>query len=239
MSELENSTATEETGPTIISASNPSPEEMKEICETIKVNYNFNVDVKPVRFNFKTQKDKDTGIETKRESLELALPIPSVEGIVAILETGGKQLELLMDAVEGVITSTARDIISDDTAINASNFPVDKVSWEAIANMPKAQRRGGGIPKEVWEDFAKDYIAVMPEVTGKSIEQVTNAAKILQNKLNQVKTNQPVLELMLSQLAIYAENSQNAEEYAECVEFLVNKAENFLNTSPEELLANL
>lgn len=223
----------------IIAASNPTAEEMQAICANIKVNYNHKVDVKPVKFNFKVQTDKESGIETKREAVELALPFPSIEGIVAILETGGKGLELLMDALESVIIAQARDIIADNTSINAANFPIDRVSWEYIANLPKAQRRGGGIPKETWEEFAQDYVSVMPGVTGKTVAQCTNAAKILQNKLQQVKTNEPVLTLLVEQLAIYSENSPNIEEYKDCVEFLLNKADAYLNISPEELLANL
>lgn len=225
--------------PTVIPAANPTPEEMKKICENIKVNYNFKVDVKPVTFNFKLQRDKESGIEIKREAVELALPFPSIEGIVSILEAGGKQLDLLMDAVESVIIATSRDIIVENTTINAKNFPIDRVSWEYIANLPKAQRRGGGIPKETWEDFAQDYVSVMPGVTGKTVEQVTNAAKILQNKLQQVKTNEPVLKLLIEQLAIYSENSANIQEFQDCVEFLLNKADAYLNPAPDDLLSNL
>ena len=48
-----------------------------------------------------------------------------------------------------------------------------------------------------------------------------------------------VLNLLVEQLAIYADNSANAEDFKECVEFLVNKADTFLNISPEELLKAL
>ena len=222
-----------------IHADNPSPEEMKALIESIKVNYDFNVNVKPVQFKFKKSKDKETGIETVREAVELAIPFPSVEGIIAILEAGGKQLELLMDAVESVVTSVARDIISEDVTINAENFPVEKLSWEAIANMPKATRRGGGIPKETWEAFERDYIEVMPGATGKTLEQVTKAAALLKNKFNACKTNLDVLNLLVDQLAIYAENSPNAEEFGDVIAFLLQKADNLLNTQPEELLAAL
>jgi len=231
--------ATDPAKPVTIPAVNPTADEMVALLESIKVNHDFQVDVKPVKFNFKKQVDKESGIETIRQAVELALPFPSVEGIIAILESGGKQLELLTDAIEGVITAQARDIISDDTGINASNFPLDKITWEAIANMPKAQRRGGGIPKEVWEGFSQDYVEVMPTVTGKTVEQISNMAKILMNKLTQVRTNDDVLKLVIEQLAVYADNSPNVEEYKECVEFLLNKADLFLNVSPEELLAGL
>lgn len=227
-----------------ISAENPSAEDMAALCEAIKVNHDFDVNVKSVKFNFKKQVDKDTKIETIREAVELALPFPSVQGILAILEAvdqdgKNKQLDLLVDAMEGVIIAQARDVIADDTSINAGNFPLDKVTWEFIAALPKAQRRGGGIPKEVWEGFALDYIAVMPEATGKSIDQCKNAAAILKDKLAKVKTNTDVLELLVAQLSIYAENTESLEDYQECVEFLLTKAETFLNVSPEELLKGL
>ena len=223
----------------VIEVENPTEEEMKGILENIKVNYDFKVVTKPVNFNFKKSVDKVTGIETIRKPVQLAVPYPSVEGVVDILEKGGKGLELLMEAIEGVVNSAARDLLYEDEKLNAATFPVDKISWEYIANLPKAQRRGGGIPKETWENFAQDYVEVMPAVTGKTLEQVANAAKILMNKLQQVRTNEPVLNLLVEQLAIYAENSPNIEEYQDCVAFLLNKADTFLNVSEEELLANL
>jgi len=223
----------------IIEVQNPNEEEMKGILENIKVNYDFSVVTKPVSFNFKKSTDKVSGIETIRKPVILAMPYPSIEGVVAILEKGGKGLELLMEAIEGVVNSAARDLLYEDEKLNAATFPVDKVSWEAIANLPKAARRGGGIPKETWEAFAQDYVEVMPAITGKTLEQVANAAKILMNKLQQVRTNEPVLNLLVEQLAVYAENSPNVEEYQDCVEFLLNKADTFLNVSSEELLANL
>lgn len=225
----------------IIEADNPSPEDMKGLVQHINVNYDYKIDTKAVEFKFKKSVDKTTGIETIRTPVELAIPYPSVEGIVAILEAGGKELELLMESMQGVVNASARDILYDDTkgALNATNFPIDKLSWKYIANIPKVQRRGGGIPKETWDKFAVDYCEVMPGATNKSIEQVANAAKILVGKLQAVRTNEPVLNLLVEMLAVYAEKSPNIEDFAECVNFLTDKAEQFLNVSDEELLANL
>lgn len=223
----------------IISVPNPSTEEMQEILQNITVNYDFNVVTKPVNFNFKKSKDKVTGIETIRNSVQLAIPYPSMEGIVAILEGGDKGLELLVEAIEGVVNAAARDLLYDDITLSAATFPVDKISWDFISKLPKAQRRGGGIPKETWEGFGQDYVEVMPTKTGKTVEQIANAAKILVSKLTQVRTNEPVLQLLVEQLAVYAEASPNIEEYQDCVAFLLNKADTYLNVSEEELLANL
>ena len=197
------------------------------------------VDIKPVQFNFKKTKDKETGIETIRQAVQIPIPYPSVEGIVAILEAGGLQLELLQEAIEKVVNDAARDFLYDDVTLSAASFPLDKVTWDAISKQPKAQRRGGGIAKETWEGFVTDYVNVMPSVTGKTVEQIANAAKILLGKLAQVKTNEPVLKLLVGQLAIYADSSENVTEYQECVEFLLTKADTFLNITDEQLLANL
>jgi len=223
----------------VVEAQNPTPEEMAELCDNIKVNHDFEVDVKPVRFNFKKRVDKVSNLETVRESVELAIAIPSVQGVVAILEAGGKELDLLMDAIEDVVVAVARDIIAEDTTINASNFPINKTTWKSIANTPKKLRSGGGIPKETWEAFGQNYQEVMPSITNKSQEATANMVRILVAKLSGVKTNIPVLELVIQQLAIYAEHSPQFEEYAECIDFLLEKADGLVNVSPEDLLAGL
>jgi len=223
----------------VIDPQNPTPEEMAEMITHMNVNYDAKVNTKSVNYNFKKSKDSETGITTERKTLQLPIPFPSIEGIVNIMEAGGKQLELLVEAIEGVINSQVRSMITENTNLDASNFPYEKLSWEFIANMPKAQRKGGGIPKEIWDAFAIDYISIMPEVTGKEIEAVNNAAKILVAKLAPVRTRATVLEFLVQQLAIYMDNSPNAKEFEDCVTFLVGKADIFLNVSDEDMLKNL
>jgi hypothetical protein len=209
------------------------------------------VSVEVQKFNFravketKVIKDEETGedkkvtVETKRDPLYLALPAPNAAGILAIVEAGGKELELLLEVVKSVPTQQARAMISEDGKLTLDNFPVEKCDWSAIANMPKATRSGGGIPKEVWEAFCDDYIAVMPEATGKSVDKVKAAAKILQNKFAAIKTQHEILEFMQGQIAIYAESSEKAEEFIDCIEFLLEKIDSLLNVTAEDLLANL
>lgn len=205
----------------------------------ITANFDKTVDEKEVKFNFRKVKDESTGLESKRPSVELKVLVPSVEGIIAILEAGGKQLELLQEAVADIVIQRAREIVSDTEDVSAENFPYAELTWEAIANLPKAERKGRGIAKEVWEDFAKDYITVMPAVTGKSAEQVGNAAKILLNKFSAVKSNKPVISLLKSQIGLYLNSSANAEQFSDCVEFLLQKAQTLLDQDEAALLSNL
>jgi len=204
----------------------------------INAAYDKLVDMKAVKFNFRTMKDEQTGLESKRPSVELdAIPVPSVEGIIAILEAGGKGLELLQEAVEYIVFQRAREILADDEKL--VELPLDALDWQVIANLPQAERKGRGIPAEVWKAFSEDYIAVMPSVTGKTAEQVGNAAKILVNKFSAVKTNKPVVNLLKGQLAMYLNSSPNAESFQGCVEFLLNKADALLQADEAALLSAL
>lgn len=218
----------------------------------IKAKFNDKIDVMPVKFYFKKTPDtkakdaegNDLADEvipgTKRPTVELALPFPSVEGIVEILTGEGKEkeLELLREAINDVVTAAARTIVNDDEEINSENFPYDKVTWSAIANMPKAERRGGGISKEMWEAFAADYIEVMPALSGKKLEQLQRATKVYLSKFSQIKTDKPVLKLLKDQLTIYA-SSPKADEFVDCITFLTTKADTLLKADSSSLLANL
>ena len=213
-------------------------EQKLEIHNKIVARYNERVTTRDFKFSFKT--DKETSY--KRPTVELRLPVPSVQGIIYILENGEehpKQLELLLDVLADAVYDQARSIVNDNESVTQDNFPLDKVTWEAIANMPKAERRGGGIAKETWEEFAKDYVEVMPSATGKKPEAVALAAKLLSVKFAPVRTQKPVINMLQQQLGIYVNVSPNAEQFADCIEFLTRKAETLLNMSDEDLLANL
>lgn len=202
----------------------------------IKPNFDKFTDKKVFKFHFK--KDE---LGNKRPTVELTLPIPSVEGIVDIITKEGneKELELLLEAIENVITSQARTVVNSDETITQATFPMDSVLWGFIANMDKAERRGGGISKETWEAFCTDYVAVMPAVTGKTADQVGRAAAIFADKFTKVRSNKPVLTKLKDQLGIYVTNSTKAEDFTDCVEFLTDKADKLLAVDDSALADNL
>ena len=87
--------------PVVIKAENPSPEEMAGIKEHIEVNYNFDVEVKEVMFNFKKSTDKETSIVTLREAVQLIAGRDRAEA------SGGINLETIREIAE-----TGVDLIS-------------------------------------------------------------------------------------------------------------------------------
>lgn len=195
----------------------------------IVANHNPLIDVKEYTFGFRKQKDEATGVETKRESIVAKIGIPSVEGIVAIITNGGKELEALQLAVENALTDFARSKINDDGSITSENFP--GVTWEEYANQPDSERRGRGIAKETWESFIASYIEHMPAVMGKPLENIKKQASVLAQKFQPLRAHEKKNEILpnfLNALTLYANNVPDAEQYADVLEFLVKKAEQFM-----------
>lgn len=194
---------------------------------------NFDNTVESRDFRFRFRKDK---LGNQRAAVELKLNVPSVEGIIAILNNGGKEMELLQEVIADTIRSAAANIVGDTENISQDNFPHEKITWKAIANQPRAERRS--IPAEMWTAFTEDYIAVMPGITGKTVQAVTNAAEVYVKKFAPAKTNKPVLELLKAQIALYAEHSPRAEEFVEILDLLITKADTLLNADSAQLLVD-
>ena len=197
-----------------------------KMSDTNEVNTNETTVLQKFVFRFK--KDK---LGNKRAPVELNLPVPTIAGIVDILKAGGKELELLNDAIYGVVKSVAGEIVAETANVSQDNFPIASVLWTAIANMPKAER--ATIAQEQWDGFVQDYLAVMPGLTGKTAEQVGLATQIYLKKFAMVKTNKPILSKLKEQLAMYME-TPNAENYGDVMELLLRRVDAYL--SAEELV---
>jgi hypothetical protein len=197
--------------------------------QTIVANVDPLVETKEFRFRFK--KDK---LGNQRQAVELKLPVPNAQGVIHILETGGKDLELLLEVIADTIRSQAAGIVSDDEKISQESFPLDKITWTAIANQPRAERTK--IADELWEAFGKDYIEIMPSITNKSVDAVTNAVGVYLKKFAIVKTNKPILKKLQEQLALYVEHTKNGEQFQEILDLLTSKLDAYLKADDVELL---
>lgn len=176
----------------------------------------------------------------QRAAFELpAVEVPSPAGLIAILEKGGKELQLVMDCMAETVRLAAASIISDDEKITgADNFPFSKITWEAIANQDKRERTK--IDDATWELFAKDYLEIMPALTGKDADQLGNAIQVYMKKFAIVKTNKKVLEKLKDQLTIYVDNTKVGDQVSDILELLQSKLDVYLNSNEVELLiANL
>lgn len=187
--------------------------------------------------HFRTVKSKDAEgnvVESKRESIKLHFPIPSIEDMLEIIaaaqaegatEVAKNNMQLLQDALFNVVYDVAASLAKENTSLTSANFPMDELDWEKIANAPEAERKSRGISKEEWADFAEDYLSSMPAITGKDEARVQRAVAVLINKFGPIKSDKNSIAVLRDQLAVYAESAPNAANYFKVVEFLLKKAD--------------
>lgn len=198
----------------------------------IVANTDPNVSGKEMNFRFKKDEFGNKRANVKCENV----PVPNAQGIIAILEAGGKQLELLIESCGDVVRSVLADYVGQDQKFDPATFDFSKVSWEAIANMPKEDRRSISIPTEVWEAFVKDYIATMPAISGKTAEQCELATQVYVKKMTPVKGNKVALGKLKEALALYTQQPK-AEEFSDILELLTRRCENYLAAEDPAVLA--
>lgn len=218
---------------------------------------------RPTKFHFK--KDE---LGNKRPTVELLLPVPTWEGFAALatsdeqlknekgevvtqkvdgkdvpVTVGEKVRALVQEMLADLVAGQAREQVGDEkNPVNKQDeLNLNKLSLAYIAALPPAERRGGGISKETWEGFFKNYVEVMVAATGKKKEQVENAAKLFVSRLQPVKTQKKILAFLKEQLALWFSSAgqEAQEEFAEVYEFLGNKIDEFSKRDEAELLANL
>lgn len=187
--------------------------------------------------NYFFKKDK---LGVKRDTVTLNLKYLTIDGLIEAL-SDEKQQRFILDTINQTIYDAGRWQVGDDTKpVNKQEeLDLNKLTLKYLAEMEPAERRGGGIAKEVWEAFGLDYAAVMQPLTGKTEEQIGTAVALLLKKFQPIKTNKSVLTFLKGQLALWFSNTKNQDEFKECYDFLSGKADAFLNMDEAALLANL
>jgi hypothetical protein len=196
---------------------------------------------KSFKFNFKKRTIKDENGQTigeiaKKPSIEVALPVLSTAGVIEALQAGGKEAEVILDAVNFVFYQAARqqfdDVIENmtnpDDEVKASDLNFDKLQLSYLANLPPATRGGAAISEDEWNFFFQDYLSVMVAATGKEERRIANQIEHFK-KPNRCKANQAVLEVLVDQLSIYITKSANIEDTAQAAERLMGKFQGWID----------
>ncbi|CAN5950075.1 unnamed protein product [Sphagnum jensenii] len=182
----------------------------------------------------------------KRPPVTLVLPILTQEGLVAAMADDkifNYVVETINDQIKEAAKSQVAPATDDVTPVNRqTELDLSKLTLSYLANQPVAERRGGGISKETWAEFEKDYILVMDNFTDKDGEKPfihknnVYAANLFIKRLEPVKTNKPMLKKLQSRLSVWGGNTENGDELMEVYKFLDGKIENLLTKDDEDQL---
>jgi hypothetical protein len=197
------------------------------------------------KFSFKksTIKDPETGEDVKRPPITLTVPVPTFDGVVKALEEDSatesrKVTNFLLDLIEDAIKDRVREQLTGEKPVMAQDqLNLAELTLTYIANLPKAERTGGGISKETWGEWEADYIAVMSPIRGE--EKATKAAKLFTARLTPVRSDKKVLEFLRGQLNVWASKSENNEEFLDVFTYLDSKCSELMNRDSEALLSAL
>lgn len=179
-------------------------------------------------FNFRTKDGY------KRPTVTVEHDVPNADGIMEALSSGDeKVVGLITSTVQGVIISHLRGYVDSDADFDQAKcdalYSEGKISLEAIANLPKSER--SMLTKEDLEAFAKDYMEIMPEVTGKAKEKVAAAAGLFIERYKRVAGDNAVLAVLQEQLTTFIENAGDevVGRHEKALTYLVAKVEELLS----------
>lgn len=155
-------------------------------------------------FNFRT---KD-GIKRQPVSVEYASP--NAAGLIQLLQSeDAKTIAYLEDLASSALGSHIRTFVDADENFNQEVLEAlvaeGKISLEALANLPKSERNT--LTKEQLEDFARDYVVIMPEVTGKDVKRVQLAAGLFVERLKRAAGDSNLLAVLTEQLGVFVEHA--------------------------------
>lgn len=170
----------------------------------------------------------------KRPTVTLQIGVPSLEGVATLLASEDPKVTgLVVSLVQDTLTGYVRKFVEDDQDFDQAKFDAlvaeGKISIEAIANLPRSERNTIG--KEDLEEFAKDYVAYMPQITGKDVKKVQMAAGLFIERFKRVAGDNSILTVLQEQLGVFVEGV--SEEVLAKNERVVT----YLSSKLEELLS--
>jgi len=144
----------------------------------------------------------------KRPSVSVEHSAPTVEGIIEALTGEDAVLRaMIVDTVQGIVVDQVRNHVLNDKDFGAEQVAAleeqGKLSLAYVAHIPKADRNV--LSKDDLEVFAVDYIAVMPELTGKDVARVQAAASLFVERFKRAAGDNDVLTVLQSQLAAFVD----------------------------------
>lgn len=207
------------------------------------------------KFHFKTEKLRNEkgeviGNGKKHPSVEIALPIPSLQLLATFLADPAKyakECELLRSTVLDQVYRVARGQINDfrekqpEATVTAASLNYDKLSWTAIANMPKSERSSSVPSDEDIKEFLDSYLATMPAALDKPKKNIENHVACFQAGFKKQRSQKDILEMFVNALAVYVTQAGDAavEEHLEVIEYFQNKLTKLLKTEEKITMDDL
>lgn len=210
----------------------------KNLVEMKKAKFSFRTTEKVDELGQPVKDDKGAEVKWKRPTLEINVPLLTMAGLIAALQSGDKSAELALEQANDVIFQRVRGIIQEliesnpNVELTADSIDASKLGFLDIAILPRGER-GAGISKEEWAAFVADYITTLqtpeaiaefPDKKARTLDVLKTHGVLLAGKFNQVRSRKDVVEKINTFLDIWAVTSKNTDEFSAQYELLKSKA---------------
>lgn len=194
----------------------------------------------PFSFHFRTDKIRDDegkviGTGRKHPTITTVLPKPTDAELVVFMQQGGKEAELIREAVLLMIDTAARGQINEWREANGlekdftpTAFDLAGLTLTSIANTAPSDRASAAISDEDWTAFLADYQHVMVDIVKYEAARVKLHVSHLKAQLRRVKNDKVSVGKLLELLNIWASRTEVLDDHVECFNELVKKANKYL-----------
>jgi hypothetical protein len=206
-------------------------------------------------FHFKTEKlrnekGEEIGKGKKHPSVTLDLPTPTIAALKVFLSDPTQfkaEVELLLSTIADQVYRVARGQINDwreankDGTVTAASLNYDKLSWTAIANMPKSERASSVPSDEDIKAFLASYLEVMPAALNKPKANIENHLLCFSTVFKKQRGQKEILEMFQNALAVYLSTvgDEGAEDHAEVIEYFAGRLDKMLKTEEKITMDDL
>lgn len=200
----------------------------------------------------KDEEGKEIGKGTKHPDVKVVVPMPTIEDVINYLASpdGTKEAkvrDLVMDQIKDAIFLAGRKQINEWFEANpgknftATDMDLNKLSLQAIAEMPKGQRGAWAPSDEDFKDFNESYTNILVHKTQYDPKKTKTHTDHWKQGMVKVKTNKPVLAKLKDFLTLYAANvePEDLEENKQTYEWLVARADRYLKAEEKNFLEAL
>ena len=175
----------------------------------------------------------------KRNSITLPLFRPSLDSVRTMLADGeSPETSFILALLDDAVYAAAYQMLSADPSLTAETFPLDKLSFYELARLPR-EAKTRGIDKELLAAFCADYVAAMPEITGKDEARCKVAADQFADRFGKAKQQPEALVVLQKLLDVYATQAPNAGDYAVIITYLSKKLEEYIAAGTVDLASML
>jgi hypothetical protein len=202
-------------------------------------------------FGFRTDKIRDdegkviaTG--RKHPDVKAVFAVPTFADLIAYLQLGGKEAELLVDAAKAQIEAAARQQINDwreanglDKNFTTTDFNLNGLTLAAIASMDKKDRAGASISDEDWTAFLDDYTHTMVQLVNYDPGKVKLHVSHYKTQFRRIKNDKAAVQKLLDLLNVWASKTENLGDFTTCYEALDTKGKKYLKADEKDVAGAL